>query len=492
MRVFCTALIHETNSFSPVPTNRASYEATILIRPGDRRLQRPMSVMGIDTIIADAKAAACDVTISTVAVAQPAAPTVRRDYEALRDEIVADLASMVDEGPCDMAFFILHGAMMAEGYDDCEGDLLAAARTVVGPDCAIGVLLDLHCNITDQMLANADILMACREYPHTDFDHRAAELFDHIHTVAQGSAVPVTSQYRIPMLSMFHTPREPMRGFVDRVQSFEGKDNVMQITLAHGFPWSDFPEAGSSVIVTTNDDPKLAAELAEQVGREFFELREQGTAPMLSIDEALDAATNALRKEPEGTVVMSDGSDNAGGGAASDSTFLLAACLERGLTDVAIGLLWDPVAVELAFAAGVGAKLDMRIGGKVGPLSGDPLDLYVEVLELTEDKRQQLWTETQLSKLGRTALIETNGIQIVLNDRRQQPMHPMAFTEAGCDPWTKRLVIVKSSQHFYANFEPHAIEVIYCDAPGSLNGDVHQRPYRRITRPVWPLDEIAL
>lgn len=492
MRVFCTALVHETNSFSPIPTNRSSYEKTILIRPGDPRMDRPMSVMGIDTVIADARGCGCDVTVSTVAVAQPAAPTVRRDYEELRDEILADLQAMTAQGPCDMAFFVLHGAMMAQGYDDCEGDLLARARSVVGPHCAIGVLLDLHCNITDQMLDNADLIMACREYPHVDFDRRGAELFEQLHAVAQRTIEPTTSQFRIPMLSMFHTTRQPMRGFVDRVQALESTADVVQITLAHGFPWSDFPEAGSSVLVTTNANQQRADELAEQIGREFFELRDQGTEPLQGVDDALDVAAAAVRANPEGTVVLADGSDNAGGGAASDSTFLLAACLERGLQNVAVGLLWDPVSVDLAFAAGVGATLGMRIGGKVGPLSGDPLDLVVTVLALTEGKRQQLWTETQLSKLGRTALVEVDGIQIVLNDRRQQPMHPMAFTEAGCDLWAKQLVIVKSSQHFYAKFEPDACAVVYCDAPGSLNGNVHERPYRRITRPIWPLDEIVL
>ncbi len=410
-----------------------------------------------------------------------------------------------------MVFFIMHGAMMAEGYDDCEGDILERARSIVGPDCAVGVLLDLHCNITDAMLDNATIIMACREYPHVDFEERGAELFDQIHAVARGDVKPTTAQFRIPMLSMFHTPREPMRSFVDRAQACEGKaagsegdgsvdgdgssgspKPVMQVSLAHGFPWSDFAGAGASVIVTTDGDPEGAASLASKLGHEFFALRDQGTEAMLTIDEALDAAAGLLADSPKGTVVMSDGSDNAGGGAASDSTFLIRACLERGLTDVAVALLWDPVAVDMAFAAGEGAILDMRIGGKTGPLSGDPLDLKVKVLKLTEGKKHQLWSAKQLVHLGRTALLESDGVQIVLNDLRQQPMHPSAFLEAGCDPWSKRLVIVKSSQHFYANFEPLAAGIIYCDAPGSMNGNVFERPYQHITRPIWPLDDVQL
>ncbi len=445
--------------------------------------------------------------MSTLAFAQPSAPTVKVDYELLRDEILQDLQAAVSVGQLDMVFLIMHGAMMAEGFDDCEGDLLQRVRPIVGPDCAIGVLLDLHCNITDAMLDNASIIMACREYPHVDFEERGTELFDQIHAVARGEIKPKTAQFRIPMLSMFHTPREPMRSFVDRAQACEGargrdssgssensdsSTSVLQVSLAHGFPWSDFAGAGASVLVTTDDDPAGAAALAEQLGHEFFALRDQGTEPSQVIDAALDTAAKVLIETPGGTVVMSDGSDNAGGGAASDSTFLIRACLERGLTDVAIGLLWDPVVVDMAFAAGEGAILDMRIGGKAGPMSGDPLDLKVKVLKLTEGKKHQLWTAEQLVHLGRTALLESAGVQIVVNDLRQQPMHPSAFLEAGCDPWSKSLVIVKSSQHFYANFEPQAAAVIYCDAPGSMNGNVFERPYQHITRPIWPLDEIAL
>lgn len=146
----------------------------------------------------------------------------------------------------------------------------------------------------------------------------------------------------------------------------------------------------------------------------------------------------------------------------------------------------------MAFAAGEGATLDMRIGGKAGRFSGEPLDLTVTVLKITEGKRHQLFSAEQRAPLGRTALVETGGIEIVLNDLRQQPMHSTAFLEAGCDPWTKRLVIVKSSQHFYAGFAPKAAKVIYCDAPGSMNSNALERPYRNIRRPIWPLDDVEV
>jgi microcystin degradation protein MlrC len=490
MRVFASAFGHETNSFSPIPTNRASFAAAVLLRPGDERMRRAMHLMGIDTIIGSAKTRGDEIVLSTVAFAQPGAPTIRKDYEEMRDEILKDLRATL---PVDMVFLILHGAMMAEGYDDCEGDIISAVRQSVGSNVPIGVLLDLHCNVTDAMLDNATIIMACREYPHTDFDERAGELFEQILAVAEGKTNPVTVQVRIPMLAMFHTPREPMRSFVDRARDCERHNTVLQVTLAHGFPWSDFEGAGASVLVTTDGDKEKAASLARDLADEFFTLRDKGTEPYLSIEAALDAVADS----EEGTIVLSDGSDNPGGGAAGDSTWIIEECLKREMREVAVALLWDPVAVDMAFAAGEGAILDLRIGGKAGPYSGAPLDLNVRILKLTEDKRHQLFTPEQRTSLGRTALIEAapfgkGGLQIVLNDLRQQPMHPTAFTEAGCDPWTKRLVVVKSSQHFYAGFAPKAAKVLYCDAPGSINSNAQERPYKKITRPIWPLDDVNL
>ena len=484
MRIFTAALAHETNSFSPIPTTRKSFEDGLLLRPGDRRHNRSLPFMGLDAFDRKAHEGGHELVRSTIAFAQPSAPTVRADYEGMRDEILADLEA---GGAFDMVLLGLHGAMMAEGYPDCEGDIIKCVRDCVGPKVPIGVLLDLHCNVTDLMLDNATLIVACREYPHTDFSERGAELFGHLEDVVLGRTNPLTVQVRVPMLGMFHTPREPMRTLVDDARAFERDNNVVQVTLAHGFSWADFEGCSASVLVTSDGDEQKAQRVAQELAARFFKLRGKGTEPMLTVDEAL----YAVEAVSEGTVVLSDGSDNAGGGAASDSTFLLKACLERGMQGVAIGLLWDPGAVETAFLAGEGATLEMRIGGKAGKESGDPVDLTAKVKKLTTDKRHQLFTENQMTRLGRTALIEADGIEIVLNDLRQQPMHPSAFTEAGCDPWSKRLVIVKSAQHFYAGFAEQAAQILYCDAGGSLTMDATTRPYKHIRRPMWPLDDIS-
>lgn len=484
MRLFTAVLAHETNSFSPIETTRANFQETLLSRPGDDGHGKPLPVMGLDAFLTRVSEANHDVFVSTVGVAQPSSPTRKADFQRLVDEIIADLKA---QGPFDMVLFGLHGAMMAEGCEDCEGHLLEAVRHQIGPTVPVGVLLDLHCNITKKMLDSATIVMACREYPHTDFSERGDELYTHIENIAKGRSKPVTAHVQIPMLAMFHTPREPMRSFVDKARAYEADDDVLQITLAHGFPWSDFEDCAAGVLVTTDGDEPKAQRIAQELAQEFFQLRENGTDPLLNIDEALELAA----EHETGTVVLSDFADNAGGGAASDSTFLLQACIDRGLRDVAIALLWDPASVEAAFAAGEGKKIDLQIGGKAGPMSGPSVEAKVLIKKLTTGKQHRLYSDDLWAALGRTALVECQGIEIVLNDIRQQPMHPSAFLQAGCDPWSKRLVIVKSSQHFYAGFAEQAAKILYCDAGGSMSMDAFARPYQKIRRPIWPLDEVT-
>lgn len=486
MKCYIAFLAHETNSFSPVPTDRASFDEVGVYRPalGPPETNQHLLKGAVD-FYQEALRRNDVPVVGLCALAQPSLPCLERDYTGLREELLQGLR---DAMPVDMVLLMMHGSMMAQSCDDCEGDVLAHVRRIVGPRVPIGLLLDLHCNVTEQMIENATVIKACREYPHTDFAERAHELYDVLAATAAGRVRPTMAFQRVPMLGLFQTQREPMRGFVDGVIQQERRPGVLSITLAHGFPWGDSAHTGAGVIVVTDGDAAAARDLAAAVGRDFFSLRESGQVSLLGVDAALDVAL----AHDSGTVVVADMADNPGGGAASDSTFLLRAMLARGVRDAAMGLVWDPEAVRLAFAAGEGATIPLRVGGKLGPMSGAPLDLVVTVRHLRTDATQPHIADGCATALGRTAVIETQGIEIVLNEIRQQPFHPDAFASAGVDPWSKRLVVVKSSFHFYAGFAERAKTIIYCDAPGTLNSDATQRPYRHVQRPIWPLDEVTM
>jgi len=229
-----------------------------------------------------------------------------------------------------------------------------------------------------------------------------------------------------------------------------------------------------------------AGRLAQQLADELIARRTELAIPFLDIDAALDRAMAV----DGGPVVIAECSDNSGGGAASDSTFLLKRILDRGITNVALGPLWDPVAVRIAFEAGVGAELPLRVGGKIGPLSGEPLDLRCTVRALHLDLAMTGLGGIQMS-LGDCALVACDGVEIVLTTVRNQAMGTDMFTKLGCDPAAKKLVVLKSAQHFYAAFAPIARQVIYASGPGSVALDFTSLPYTKIRRPKWPLDEVS-
>ncbi|MEZ5897764.1 MAG: M81 family metallopeptidase [Parvularculaceae bacterium] len=486
MKIFTAYFAHETNSFSPIPTNLKSFEDLGVYRPAKGAPEHNDSLLkGAAHFYREAKRRGHEAFVGLSAHAQPSRPANRADYETLRDWLLEDLKAA---GEVDIVLLFMHGSMMADGYDDCESDVLNRVRDVVGNDAPIGLLLDLHCNVTPQMLKAADFVKACKEYPHTDFENRAIELYDLCVRLRERKIKPTVSFARAPMLGLFQTANSPMREFVDSILAREKDPGVLSITLAHGFPWSDFKDVGAGVIVITDNDQALANEIATEIRDEFFALRDRGQAQLTSVDDAISQALSVQ----DGVAVIADMSDNPGGGAASDSTFILRALLNRNITDAAIAYLWDPAAVDIAFAAGEGARLPLRVGGKVSRFSGQPVDLDATVIALRTDAMQPHIADGAPTPLGRTALISACGIDIVLNDVRQQPFSAGGLVAAGFDPWAKKILVLKSSHHFYADFHDKAARIIYCDAPGTLNSDAGKRPYKNIGRPIWPLDDIEL
>ena len=482
------SLAHETNTFSPLPTTMRSFREGVFLqsRKTDLSFERVQALVPAYAGIFDAAASHGDeVLIGLSAWAQPGGPVSRLDYEALRDELLGDLAAV---GPVDAVVLLLHGAMVAEDYPDCEGDLLGRVRGVVGPRVPIGALLDLHGNISPAMIESGSILVACKEYPHTDYRQRGRELYTIVSEAARSGETSYTIMRGVPMLGIFGTTEGPMRDFVQCLIDCELQPDVQSVSAMHGFPWSDtvYTSACILIVCKANSSATTACEsLADVLAAEFLNLGTVAQSNRFSIDVALDAAVVA---EKHTMVVLADGSDNPGGGAACDSTFVLSALLERGIRDAALGMIWDPQAVAIATDAGVGARLPLRIGGKVGPLSGQPIDLYVEVTACRADAYQRGLDPGSRDALGPAVAVRADGIDIVLNSVRQQVFSPDCFTELGIDLATKRLIVVKSTQHFRAGFDALGATVIYCDAPGSLNSDLAKLPYRLVTRPIWPLD----
>ena len=474
MKIHIAGIATETNTFAMAPTGLAAWE----VDHGEGRTAEAQRWHE-----AGRRLAARDgheVRFGLLAAAQPAGTTVQSAYETLRDELLQRLRAAM---PVDALLLVLHGAMVAEACPDCEGDLIERVRALVGPDVAIGVELDLHCHFTERMRCHADILIAYKEYPHTDLVERFEELWALTIATAQGRVRPVTAVQDCRMVGFWHTTREPMKTFVARMKALEALPEVLSVSFGHGFPWGDVPEAGAKVWVVTDGDEALASRLARELAQEIWDMRHQTAARLLTVDQAMDRLVAHNSGRP---LVLADSADNAGGGAGSDSTFILQALVQRGIGQVALGPFWDLGALQVCAEAGVGARLNLRVGGKLGPLSGDPVDLTVTVRALVENHWQS-GLGGHPAPCGRSAWVSTDdGLDLVLITRRQQAIGAELFTGLGIDLGSRRGIVVKSSQHFHAAYAPLSSEVLYVQSPGLLNTDFAHIPYRHRSLDYWP------
>jgi microcystin degradation protein MlrC len=476
MRIFVASLATETNTFAPIPTDLRSFAPTYY-KPGTAPAAATMNTAVM--VVARRLAAEQGHTLveGTCAWADPAGTVGRATYETLRDEILGQLRAAM---PVDVILFGLHGAMVAHGYDDCEGDLMACARAIA-PKAVIGGEIDPHTHLTDTMVQSADFIVAFKEFPHTDFLARAEDLAALCLAKARGEINPVPCVWDLRHIGGFMTGREPGRSFVDRMLAMEGHDGIRSISAIHGFTAADVYDVGSKMLVYA-DDPTKGAALAERLGREQLAWGKGANPVHLKTAEAV---TDALATEG-GPVVLADRWDNPGGGVAGDSTFLIEELLKHPDVPAAVGALWDAQAVNFCIAAGVGAVMPLRFGGKAAATSGTPIDAVVTVKAVTDDLRIP-FEQSEVS-LGAAAAITIGNLDVVLASGRAQTFSPPVFTNLGIDLTKKKIVVVKSSNHFFAAFAPIAAKITYVDCGGPYPPDAAKIPYTKIRRPISPLD----
>jgi microcystin degradation protein MlrC len=475
MRFFIASLATETNSFSPIPSGSLAFSLDEVRRARAGEIE-PRSSEMLSVYRKLCEADGHEITHSIAAGAAPGAPAVRAVYEELRDMILADLRAA---GQIDIIMLALHGSMIAQGYDDCEGDLLRRVREVV-PTAIVGVGLDPHCSLTKDMVAGADLITIMREYPHTDFAARAEDLYRLCLRVARGEIAPVAATFDCRMTGFFPTTDAPMRQIVEAFRDCAKGARVITAEFVHGFPWGDVPDMGARVLVYTNADPKLAVSEAERLARLVYEQRRALEPDFPSLETALDRAASL-----DGLTVLGDFADNPGGGAPGDSSYALRALLDRGWDNIAIGAFHDPEAARLCCDAGPGATIRLRLGGKLGPESGDPVDLEAEILATSEEHGCTAFG--MHAPFGRSAAIRAHGIDILVVTTRAQLYGIDGFTDLGISVEDKRLVIVKSSNHYAASFAPLADRLWHVATPGAMSLDFASIPYQRLDRPMFPI-----
>lgn len=475
MKLLIACLATETNTFSPIPSGRLAYEAAMVSREATRKPGN-LFTAPLHEWRRMGEARGWEVVESLSAVAQPAGTTVCAVYEAFRDEILQDLEAHQP----DLFLISMHGAMVADGYDDCEGDMMARARAIMGPDKVIGMELDPHNHLTATMLAHATLIVSYKEYPHVDASERARELFTMAADAAAGKTRPVMRAHECRMLTIIETMKEPARSFVQAMKDAEGTMGVLSVSLTHGFPWADVADVGARTLVITDNDAEKAADQAREFAERLWNIRDGLRTVYPDIAAGLDIVEAAT----DGPVTLADMGDNAGGGAPADSTFFLREVLKRDMTGVALAVFWDPVLVTMCQDAGEGARMRVRVGGKICAESGQAVDLEVTVRGIREDMIQKLGATDM--PMGTGVWLDADGVHLIISSVRTQCFSPSVFSDLGLDISRLRAVIPKSTNHFYENFVAVSPQVIHVGSPGTVTPDMTIIPHTKRDGNFWP------
>ena len=463
LRIFTAGLITETCDLNPISITS---EEWLITRPGKYEDNQNTFSKMLSLFREMASSKDWEVVESICAVAfPPGGRTVRSVYENLRSVILDDLRQAM---PIDGVLLQLHGAAMAYGYDDCEGDLLEHIRNITGPDIPIGVELDPHCHITDKMMNNATAMVLYKTFIHSDSDlkERAVELFNLIANTLEGKVKPTMGLFDCKMMKNFDDEIEPMRSFIQKIQERENEAGILSISPVHGYPCANTVDVGNKMLVVTDNAPHLAHQTAKELGTVFCELLKQ-TSLWIDFDTALNQIQKKATKGVMANKVV-EWSDSPGAGFPMDGTKLLLAMLKRGMTNVAAGCIYDPLAVSIARKAGAGAKLMMRIGGKVSSLSGSPLDPEVVVERVYKDVTLPVPGRVKKKKCD-VAVVRSGETELLLASERINGAGLQPFRTVGIEPENKQYLLLKHASGF-DNDDDGWIHELTLTAPADFEG----------------------
>lgn len=487
-RIFVGGLAHETHSFAAVLTPEAAFRAYEWAEGDDLLAIYRGTGTSLGGIIAGAAQARLTVVPGFYAFAMPSGLVPAEDYAALSARLLASLRAAQSHGPLDGVILVCHGAMVAAGTTDVESDLAERVRAEIGPDLPFVMTLDFHANIGARLPAAVDLIAGYDTYPHIDVAERGVEAAQLIRRLLDGTR-PATAFASVPILAVpgrQGTDDLPMRDLLARAHAIETDPHVLVVTLAGGFCYSDVPEAGIAIVVSTDGDSGLAAgyaaELQSLAWRQHAAFLQRDLAPAEAVRRALAA--------PAGRpAILVDSPDNIGGGAPGDGTVLLAELLRQGATDAAV-VIADPEAVAAAFAAGVGGAFAGEVGAKTDRFHGDPV--FVRgVVRLLSDGRfvyRGSYMTGQERAMGRTAVLDVAGNHLVLTERKTMPFDAQHLRAVGISPEWCRAIVVKSATAWRAAFGDLAGPVLEVDTPGICTSNLASLPYQHLARPIYPLD----
>lgn len=490
MKIVIAQMKHETNTFSPVPTPIERFaKGTPLPLEGEAAVKALRGTgSGIGAFIELAQKAGAQIVLPVAGSAWPSGPVEDAAFEYMAGRICAAVAQ-----GCDAILLDLHGAMVTRSFDDGEGELLSRLRRLA-PKTPIGVALDMHTNLYPAIVENADVIAGYQTYPHVDVYETGLRAGRALLSMLEAKARPAMAWGQKPMLP--HVMRQssldtPNREIQARCREME-KHGALCASLFVGFPHADIVNAGLSAVVVTDNDPALAQKLCDELLDMAWKDRAKWVYEVEPLAQSF-ARAKALDARP---VVLLDHYDNAASGGTMDTMAVLGGILEAQLEDVAVFAIYDPAAVKTMQAAGVGAKVTLALGGKLAMpslgLEGQPLEVTGTVKNLSNGQYRNRGPMSKgvLMDMGPTAVLDTGRVEIVVISRQQEPNDLECFVSQGIDPARKRYLMLKSRVHWRAGFGDLARATVECAGVGVCTSDYSVLDFKRVRRPIYPLDAI--
>jgi len=486
MRVVIAMMKHETNTFSPVPTDWRRFEE----RGGHRGEDAMEAYEGTGTAFGAylrvARDLGAEIVVPIAAEAPPSGPVAEDAYKRITNLI----CEAVDAG-CDAVMLDLHGAMVSEATPDGEGVLLERLRHIA-PQVPIAVTCDMHCNLTQRMVDNCTALIGYKTYPHVDMYDVGLRVGRVLIRAMEGGVQPTMVWGNRPLLAQtlcMGSDDQPMQDLVAIARRAES-EGVLAATMFGGFPLADIPEAGVSAVTVTDGDPNLANVVTQRLLKAAWARRSQ----FVYQGEPLAQAIRRAKSLEEGPIVLLDHADNCASGGTQDVMTVIAEVIKQGLEDVAVAAVWDPEAVRQMVSAGIGAEVTLDLGGRTDMptigLKGQPLRVRGRVRTVSDGRwtvRGPMYTGVRVST-GATAVLDTGSVQIVVVSRHHEPWDKGIFTSVGIDPAAKRYLVLKSRIHYRAGFGDLARHTITCDGTGVTSSDNRLFDFQNVRRPIYPLD----
>jgi microcystin degradation protein MlrC len=484
-KIVVAMMMHETNTFSPVPTPLASFRPLSGQAAIEEFRDTNTQLGGFLDVAREANA---EITVPIAAGAHPSGYVEEAAYEDMCDAIVGAIRN-----GCDAAFLALHGAMVAEHVDDGEGELLRRIRAVA-PRLPIAVGLDFHSHMTARMVENATVIAGYRTYPHIDMGETGQRAGRTLVRALNGEVEPVMVWGSRPMMTstLVHAPsRQPMKDIMDLAIAAETGGAVLNASVFGGFPHADVPHLSCSAVIVCD---RLADEGRALLDR-LLGMAWDRRAAFLYTGAPLAAQLAHAKTLGGGPIVLVDHGDNTASGGTQDVMSVIEEAMRQGLEDVVAGPICDPVSVRRILTAGTAAGVTLELGGKIDMpqinLPGKPLPVTGKVTRITDGEftvTGPMATGTRV-RMGRTAVLDTGAMQIVISERRSEPFDVGVFTHCGIDPRRKKYVLIKSRQHFRAGFEPIARHIVMCDGDGCTSSDLRLFTYRKRPKPLYPFED---